>query len=138
QRAADFIVKNDDRYSWLQEVHDLDENSKDATACPENPQISNTNISTIHTIQNTLTPQIITTRGTNSTSHVQPARIGIGAVTSEIIVTPVTRMKVSTTNPQISGIVDTFAHSSAAILPASQSYNNSSNTSIVSVVTRRI
>ncbi|CAI2164266.1 7262_t:CDS:2 [Funneliformis geosporum] len=110
----------------------------------ENPQISNTNAPTIHTTQNTLTPQIITTRGPHSpivvglAAWVQPAGAGIGAATSEIIATPVTRTKISTTNPQISGTVDTFAHSSAAILPASQSnltYNNSSNTSAVPVVT---
>ncbi|CAI2184192.1 5726_t:CDS:2 [Funneliformis geosporum] len=80
----------------------------------ENPQISNTNAPTIHTTQNTLTPQIITTRGTNSTrlhspivmgfaAWVQLAGAGIGAATAEIIATP--------------------------------SYNNSSNMSAVPVIT---
>ncbi|CAI2189974.1 14677_t:CDS:2, partial [Funneliformis geosporum] len=100
QRAAD------DRYSWLQEVRDLDGN-------PEGPYSS-----------------IVVSFAT----WMQPTEAEIGNATSEIIVTLVIRMKVLTTNPQISEIVNTFAHSSIAILPASQSYNNSSNTFAISVV----
>ncbi|CAG8442992.1 10169_t:CDS:2 [Funneliformis mosseae] len=110
----------------------------------ENPQITNTNELTIHTTQNTLTPQITTTRGPHSpivvglAAWVQPTGAGVGAAASEIIATPVTRTKASPTNPQISGTVDAFAHSSAAILPSTQphlTYHNSSNTSTVPVVT---
>ncbi|CAI2195551.1 19912_t:CDS:2, partial [Funneliformis geosporum] len=148
-------MSNTEKKSWLQEVRDLDGNPEGIILIyrkmqqplqHENPQISNTNASTIHTIQNMLTSQIIITRDTNSTrphfpiivdltTWVQPAGAEIGTATSEIIATPVTRTKVSMTNPQISGTVDIFAHSSTAILPASQSYNNSSNTSAVPVVT---
>jgi hypothetical protein len=128
----------------------------------ENPQITNTNTPTINTTQNTLTPQITSTRGTNSTNvlttstttistqqqqrsgpqspiivglaaWVPPAGAGVGAAASEIIATPVLNTKTSTSIP--AGTVDAFTHSSAAsVLPSSQ-YHNASTASTVPVVT---
>src|SRR6266498_2330298 len=121
-----------------------------------------------NTLTSLTTQITTTPRGTNSTSHVltnpttstqqqqqqrsgprspivvglaawvPPAGAGVGAATSEIITTPATRTKASTTIPQISGTVDDFTHSSASILPSSQShlkYHNSSTASAVPVVT---
>ncbi|RIA98616.1 hypothetical protein C1645_749378 [Glomus cerebriforme] len=126
----------------------------------ENPQITNTNSPTINTTPNTFTPQITSTRGTNSnnvlttttttisTQHsgpqsppiivglaawVPPAGAGVGAAASEIIATPVINTKASTTIPQVTGTVDAFTPVISA-LPSSQ-YHNSSTASAVPVVT---
>ncbi|CAI2188025.1 13793_t:CDS:2 [Funneliformis geosporum] len=112
--SSSIHMSNTEKKSWLQEVRNLNGN-------PDS-----------HISKRSHFPIVV-----GLTAWMQPARAGIGAAISEIIAIPVTRMKVSTTNPQILilGTVDTFAHSFAAILSASQSYNNFSNMSAVPIVT---